>query len=487
MAVGFGNQILFIDDNESLLATLAGDILCYSMYESVVNNQPLSLTDVIDMLKSQIIQPIIRLSVLYPDESLNYFIPTEDIVLDGVIYNEKYISGQRRDLSIKLINIIENQSYYTRITGGTAPQYQSYKYYEYDSSNNEYKLLTSDYISDWNTNYTQYYKLVTSNKYKYFPDVDGLWYGTKIKYEQGIKYLDREYYFPKGIYVIKNFDLQHTVSARDITYQCTDKFGMYEGQLGILEDGYEIPVDTPIEEVINDILNLSGTDGYVNDQKICILDSKFSNFKTQSTIRVDAGGTISDVLEQLATQMSAEYYYNTIGHLVFYPMDDSMNDVNKSILWVYDENQMEGMQFSGKEDIVNVVKVIGNNVDGKIYSAVAKNTNLSSPINIYRIKERKMAPIDTANVFSDEMADEQANFHLRKHTILNMQQQCTIPYNPLLTVNNIIEAQNSDLNMKRNKYIINGISYTSGSAIMSIEISNISSLPLIGGIKYDEQ
>ena len=94
---------------------------------------------------------------------------------------------------------------------------------------------------------------------------------------------------------------------------------------------------------MNDILNLSGTDGYVNDQKICILDSKFSNFKTQSTIRVDAGGTIGDIIEQLATQMSAEYYYNTIGHLVFYPMDDSMNDINKSILWVYDETQMEGL------------------------------------------------------------------------------------------------------------------------------------------------
>lgn len=440
MAVGFGNQVLFIDDNDKLLSSIAGDILCYSLYYLVVDNQPISLQNIIDIIKSQMTQPIVRVSVLYPDESLNYFIPSEDIVLDGLSYNENYINGQRRNLSLKLINVPDKNLLYP----------------------NEVK-------------------------YKYFPDVDGLWYGTKIKYEQGIKYLDKEYYFPKGIYIINNFDLQHTVSARDITYQCTDKFGLFEGTTGTLEDGYEVPVDTPIEQVVNDILNLSGTDGYVNDQKICILDSKFSNFKTQSTIRVDAGGTIGNIIEQLATQMSAEYYYNMVGHLVFYPVDESMNDINKPILWVYDEDQMEGLQFKGKDDVVNVVKVTGNNVDGKIYSAVAKNTNLQSPINIYRIKERKMAPIDTANIWSDEMAQELADFNLRKQTILNMQQQCTIPYNPLLAVNNIIEVENNDLNIRRSKYIINSISYTSGSATMSIEISNLTSLPSIGGVKYDGQ
>ena len=55
-----------------------------------------------------------------------------------------------------------------------------------------------------------------------------------------------------------------------------------------------------------------------------------------------------------------------------------------------------------------MVQVTGNNIDGQIYSGIAKNTNLNSPINIYRIKERKMMPIDTANVWSDEMAEELA-------------------------------------------------------------------------------
>lgn len=232
---------------------------------------------------------------------------------------------------------------------------------------------------------------------------------------------------------------------------------------------------------------MSCTDGYINDMKVCIVDSKYLNFKTKATIRVDAGGTVADILEQLATQMSAEYYYNTVGNLIFYPVNESMNDINKSIIWTYDESQLEGLQFTGVEDVVNVVKVIGDNVDGGIYTAVAKNTNLNSPINIYHIKERKMSPINTPNIWSDEMAQELADFNLRKKSILNMKQSCTVPYNPLIIVNNIVEVENKELNMKRSRYIVNSVSYTSGSATMSIEVSNLTNLPSIGGINYGGQ
>ena len=148
---------------------------------------------------------------------------------------------------------------------------------------------------------------------------------------------------------------------------------------------------------------------------------------------------------------------------------------------------MDGLTFTGSDEIINMVKVVGNNVDGKIYSAISKNTNLNSPINIYRVKERKMAPIDTANIFSDDMAKNLADYHLRQKSILTLKQSCSIPYNPLLIINNIIEVENKDLNMKRNRYLIDSISYNSGSATMSIEITNITNLPVIGGINYDGQ
>ena len=98
-----------------------------------------------------------------------------------------------------------------------------------------------------------------------------------------------------------------------------------------------------------------------------------------------------------------------------------------------------------------------------------------------------MSPIDTANVWSDEMAQELADYNLRQKSILSLQQSCNVPYNPILMVNNVVEIENTELHMKRNRFLINGVSYTSGSAVMQIDISNITNLPIIGGINYAGQ
>ena len=441
MSVYFAKNVILASREDNfeykLLSTVIGDLLCCSSMYLVKSYDPIEIQDLIKILTTRHYTPIERISVLYPDESVNYIIPNDHIIQDGIGYTENYVNGSRRTLSLKFVNI------------------QSYE----------------------------------NNKpiFPYMPNVDRLWFGTKIKYEQGILYNGREYYFPKGIYIINNFDSQNNFQARDVMYQCVDKFGLFEGSTGILNDGYEIPVDTPCEDVFRDILNLSNADGYVNDLKHCIIDSKYTNWKTQATIRVDAGGTIADIVEQVATQMSAEYYYNTVGNLFIYPNNESMNDVNKPVLWSYDENDISGLQYSIQDEIINVVKVIGNNVDGRIYTAIAKNTRLSSPINIYRIKERNLQPINSPNISSDEMAQELADFNLRNKTILSTKQTLEVTYNPLLFVNNIIEITNKELGMHRDRYIINSISRTSGSATMQIDISNLTNLPIIGGINYNGQ
>lgn len=426
-------QQVFSDIQNKLLTSLSGDILSYNISGSQdMLNYNLDIENFIQILKFPINKPIIRLTVLNRDESIDYVIPNEDIVQDSISYNEKYTNGQRKDLSFKLINIEK----------------------EYGSQ----------------------------QEYKYMPNVNGLWYNTKIKYEQGFEYQGVIFYFEKGIFVINNFELSHGTGARDILYQCTDKFGAFEGPLGTLEDGYEIPVGTPVNDVINDMLNMSCPDGYIVDPKPPIIDSKYFQFKTQSTIRVDAGGTMGSIFEQLGTQMSAEYYYNNTGNLSFYPINDSMNDIDKPIIWTYNELNTDNLSFQGQDEIVNVVKVIGTNVDNKIYTYVAKNTNLNSPINIYRIRERKTAPIESPNIWSEEMAKELAEYNLRKHMILTFNYSLTVPYNPLLLNNTVVELYNTELNIEKARFLINGIQYTSGSAQMQIDITNISDLSFIGGV-----
>ncbi len=117
-----------------------------------------------------------------------------------------------------------------------------------------------------------------------------MWYGKKIKYDIGLYWNGKPYYFNRGIYIIDGFDFSYTTSQREVTYQLKDKFCIYAGTTGTLDVGYEIPVDTPIEEVISSIQNFSNIDGTVNDLKSCIIDTKYTGFKTQATIRVEAGG-----------------------------------------------------------------------------------------------------------------------------------------------------------------------------------------------------
>ena len=175
--------------------------------------------------------------------------------------------------------------------------------------------------------------------------------------------------------------------------------------------------------------------------------------------------------------MSAEYYYNSTGNLIFTPIDASMNDVDKPILWSYDDGQLSTLELKYTDDIINVVSVNGTNVDGGIYSGTAKNDNLSSPINVYMIKERRKATITNANVWTDDMAKELAEYHLREATLYQLKQSITVPFNPLLMVNNLIELTNENLNMERDRWLITGISYSIGDESMRLDLTALNYLP----------
>ena len=65
-----------------------------------------------------------------------------------------------------------------------------------------------------------------------------------------------------------------------------------------------------------------------------------------------------------------------------------VNAAGCGLFGTFTEMDMDGVNLNSEEDLVNVVKVVGDSVDGKVYSAIVKNENLNSPINIYYIKER---------------------------------------------------------------------------------------------------
>ena len=405
----------------------------------------ITLSQIKFLIENNIIIPIDRLSLLNQDETVSKIIPDKDIAFQGISYSENYQSGARRNLSIKLIN---NPSV---------------------SIKTDYKRgVEQDYLDE---------------DLPYTPNINGIWYGTKFKYDIGFIYNGQEIFFSRGIYIVNDFNMEYGSSGSFVSYELGDKFYMYESNTGTLIDGYEIPSGVLACEAIKSIQNLNCTDGSVMDIKDAVIHNSYSDFKTQQTIAVSAGEKISDIYNQIGTQMSAEYYYNNEGTLCFTPIDESLNEINKPIIWSYTFEDLDDFSLQGSSEIINVIKVIGTNINEETtHIGIAKNTNLNSSINIYYVKERCGSLIESSSVYSNQQAEELAAYHLRRSTIQQFTQQIQVPYNPLLSVNNIIEITIKKLKIERKRFLINSISYVSRDSAMVIGITNIDELPIIGGV-----
>ena len=373
-------------------------------------------------LERPTIKILYRVSVLTPDEKLSYIIPESDIALNGINFTESYQNGQRKNFTLELINI-----------GG-----------------------------------------------KYTPSINSFWVNDKFKLEVGLNVDGQIIWFPKGVYIMGDVTLDRSDSEETVSIQMKDKYAVFEGKTGTLDTAYEVEVGSNICDAIKGILNFTMGNGYVIDYKEPIFDASFYGLKTQATIRAEQGETYSTVIDALATQLSAEYYYNNVGNLCFYPINETVDDSVKPVIWTYRKfsRDLGNLSLSYQnEDIINCVKIVGDSVDGDIYSAVVENTNPASPICIQRIGRRVDCPSSESNIWSDDLAYDLARYYLRKASIVGVQFSTTVAFNPILTVNNLCEIEDEFLNLRRDKLLITSISYTSDSNSMSVEFCNTMDLP----------
>lgn len=374
------------------------------------------------------VRPLYKISVLFPNESVMYEVPNSDISEDGIQFTESYQNGQRRNISLTLIN----------------------------------------------------------NTGKYTPSVTGIWVNTRFSFEVGIQTYDGGViWFPKGIYILGNVELSRGDSEKTVTFQLQDKYAIFEGKTGTLETAYEIELNSNIYDAVSGILNFTMGNGYVLDYKPVIFDPSFIGKTTQQTIRAEQGENYGVLIDALATQLSAEYYYNNVGNLCFYPINDTVNDNVKPVIWVYPwlGRDLHNMNLNYKnEEIVNVIKVVGDSIDNNIYSAVVENNNPASPICIGQVGRRTQSPYTNENVWSDDLARDLANYYLRKASFLGVEFSAQVSFNPILTCNNICEVEDKFLNLKREKLLITSISFGSASGQMSVNFCNTEDLPFMNNL-----
>lgn len=393
----------------------------WSQYGEVlrlVDSSTISMNYLTEVLKRPNYQARYRLFVLNSDETIDYEIPQEDIIINSGNFTENYQNGQRKSVNVSLINV--------------------------DG--------------------------------KYTPSINTIWVHNRFRLDIGLQFDGQIYWFPRGIYVLGNPTASHANSDKQVTLTLVDKFAVLEGKQGTLEATYEIPVDSDVKQAIIGILTLDNGSGYPIDLKPIIYDQSFEGIKMPYTLSKDAGSTLGEMIIEIGTILNAEVYYNSQGNLCFININETTLDVQKASLWDYSEDNRDYHGASASydfENAVNEVQVVGDNINNEIFSAYSQNTNPASPLCIARIG-RRIEYINDSNIYSDDLAQQRADYELRKFGILKTTMTVTVSFNPLLFVNNLITITDEYYGLQRARFLIQSISYTLGDQCeMTLTCSNI--------------
>lgn len=409
-----------MNKNYYLRNTSSGDIVSFSS----ASGFNYSLTDLKNIINSYILNPHFRISILNSDETVNSVISL-DAVIKGGSYEENYQNGQRRSLSLTLFNGMG----------------------------------------------------------EFTPSINGLWGNKKINFEIGIEINNDILWFSKGIYCINNINPSHEVGNKNVDLELGDKFSLFESNAGVLPYALTIEPGELIEEVIQNILLQDMGNGEVFDPKPFIYHSSFKGKTIQATISKNAGDTYADVLLDLATQLSAEVFYDQLGQLNFLPTSELSQDADKPVIAslfadkgdIFDLN----LDFDLSE-IVNCVYVIGNNINGGYCQAMAVNDNPGSPLSIQILGYRTAEPIEDSNITTETLAQERADYELRQQLILKSSASLSTRINPTLLVNNLINITDEYFNLSEEKFIIQGLSFNLDfSGTMDLTLANIRNLPFL--------
>lgn len=402
------------------LADIAHNYLTttYGEYLIINSTSNYDLNALESVLESGKYEARFRLYSLYPDENINFEIPQEDIINDSGNYTENYQNGQRRNLNINLVN----------------------------------------------------------KSRRYIPSINTIWVQNKFRFDIGIEFNGETYWFPRGIYIMSNPVSTHNDSDKQVSLSLVDKFALLEGKMGTLEAAYEIPAGTEIRKAIEAILTIDTGSGYPLDLKPIIYDHSFDGRVTPYTLSKDAGSTFGEMILELADMLGAECFYNDLGNLCFIPINETIIDKDKPIIWDLSDQKREFLNSKTTYDftgVVNEVNVVGDNIKSSIVSAVARNEDPASPICIQRIG-RHVQYINDPAIYTEQLAQERADYELRKASILGTSVTVETSFNPLIFVDNIITIEDEFYNFKRERFLVQSISYSIGqSNQMTLTVSNV--------------
>lgn len=387
-----------------------------------------NINALLNLTLSPMTAPRYRIYILNADDTIREELPLEDMLSSGS-FSENYQSGQRCSLSLILFN----------------------------------------------------------GDGKYTPNINQLWVGTKMRFDAGIEQYDGGIiWVQKGIFVITSVQPNYSPGTQTVSISLGDKFSELESGAGKMQMAYEVPRDSNIKAVVKELLGIAKGDGGPLDYQEPYFSPAISIKKTQAKINKSAGDTVGSLILDLASHAGAEVFYNAQGRLTFLPLNSAGDDNDKPILFNYEtaRGDLGDLNFSfDYSNIINKIILVGATVDGGVVRGEAENSNALSPLNTSRIGVRPSV-VNASEVKTKIVAEENARYQLRKNLVLKTSVGLSVPYNPLIGVNNLITITNEFFELVKQNFLIQSVSFSLDyNANMSISVSNLNNLPFIASYK----
>ena len=289
------------------------------------------------------------------------------------------------------------------------------------------------------------------------------------------------YWFSQGVFC----SIDPTVDrvTRMLTLNGVDKYGFLGSETGYnqITAAHVIPVDTEIQEAIQQTLMLDLGNGRVIDAIPPIIDNTLLDQKMPYEMEKAPASYLADIFIELGNIMGADTYYDVDGHMKYDSGTLDMSYSQQDSQWDFYDTLPEYLNPSlllSTTEIVNSVTIVGNNSsDDLVFTYTAENHNPMSPVSIENIG-RKEYYEESPSVYDDSTAKDYAEYVLKQKSILNqaITFECTIL--PHLDVNKVITISDSFYGFNQERFIIQSIEIPlSSMSTMQVSAANVSSLP----------
>lgn len=334
---------------------------------------------------------------------------------------------------------------------------------------------------------------------KFIPDANNklFWVGKKFKLYVGLATEQKAiqlngqttgisgdiFWFSKGVYIITDINAQKDNSGNQtISFTGVDKYGAFTNDTGYGEmiGTFSFDVGMSISYVIKNVLKQDIGNGQMLDPLEPIIDPDLQEYKLQLAFSKGPGSYIGDLLNDLATTLHADIYYDMDGHL---NVKKSLNfDEYKNVQnqWNFTERSAEYISAQVNyqlKNIANYIYVVGDNpLGGQIPIAIAENNDARSPLSVAKIG-RKSRYIEKSTIYSQQEAENYAQYILKTACLLGNQISFACTLIPSLELDNTFSLTDSYYQYDRQEFIITAITYPIGVGTMSISGCSIKELP----------